>query len=216
MATASQRTTILAGRATAGADYATKAAAMANAFIELAGYDLAVKNGGMQGYADPGAASFSALLVLPLHAEYLRAQPLGDLSGRIYARHAQLVATITDNTSRAAIVSGRATAGSDYATKAAALIAAYVELAAYDRACSSHQMFDSGQLGARLLAGLPSGASLPESHWTTSPATVREPLPSFNSLPEVTSWRHATYAPVLASPASLIAPRIVQLQATLV
>ena len=77
-----------AARATAGANYANAAQALADAWVQLHGYDMACANAAFSQGPQP---AFAQQPTLPLHAEFLR-QPLPvDLASQAYALHLQLL-----------------------------------------------------------------------------------------------------------------------------
>lgn len=134
-ATDAQIATLRSSRATAGADYAAKALALANAWIELHAHDNALS----------GRTSGFKIFVeefrdVPVHREFQnRAQPVLGIGQRSRERLNVLANTAGDWRDPAApawiaLEAARATAGADYVSKAAAMVAAYLELAAYDMA----------------------------------------------------------------------------------
>lgn len=146
LATVANKTAIKNGRIAAGADYVAKVTALATARVELGAYDLACRNGNM----------FSALMVrhsagfsmasdftmeFPFHGEFLREMPGGgDINGRAYERHRQLVAPLNGTLAPSAtLIAARNTAGAAYATALGNFLTSLVELWAYDNVCKSEQ-----------------------------------------------------------------------------
>ena len=79
-------------RASAGAAYATAASNYIAAWVELQAYDATVSNANIGGGRQP---TFGDVPHLALHSEFLRdpTSAIGDLTGRVRARHEQLNAS---------------------------------------------------------------------------------------------------------------------------